>query len=127
MPFLNHLNFDTVHAVIKHLAETPDAVTALARRNPDEAMLPFDALKLMAEALGGVASPGLCELAREIHGDDEVEIDDEGAGTSPSADGTWVQAWVWVERDALVEAGLADADAEEDEEEDDEEVTDAEG
>lgn len=33
--------------------------------------------------------------AQELHGSDEVEIDDD-AMTSHGDDGTWVQAWVWI-------------------------------
>lgn len=42
------------------------------------------------------ATPDLIERARSEHGTDEVEIDDD-ASTSPSDEGTWVSAWVWLE------------------------------
>lgn len=66
------------------------------------------ALGLIDKAESFVASPGLRELANDLYGTDEVEIDDEQVGTSPSDDGTWVQAWVWVSREEMIEAGLID-------------------
>ena len=42
-----------------------------------------------------LADEALRDAAILEHGSDEVEVDDETC-TSPSEDGTWVQAWVWV-------------------------------
>lgn len=44
------------------------------------------------------AAPALIEAARGLYADgsdNDLEIDDD-AGTSPTDDGTWVQAWVWI-------------------------------
>lgn len=37
----------------------------------------------------------LIERARELYGTDDIEID-EGAALSPTDDGCWVAAWVYV-------------------------------
>jgi hypothetical protein len=104
MPFLNHLDFAKVQSALE------SGKAFFAGADQDELAC---AIKLMRDAKSHVASPGLRELAHEVHGCDEVEIDDEGAGTSPSDSGTWVQAWVWLDREQLVEAGLAEPDEEE--------------
>lgn len=94
MPYLNHHNFDTVFTAVaeildrKHLDLHPD----------DRAMLQ-EAADWMIEAKEAVASPPLREAAHELHATDEIEIDDEGAGTSRGDAGVWVQAWVWVPND----------------------------
>lgn len=53
----------------------------------------------MDTARSYLASPGLIEEARDQYGTDECEIDDEGVSTSPSDEGVWVGAWVWIARD----------------------------
>lgn len=68
------------------------------------------ALKLLTDAKDNVVEPGLRALAVELFGDDECEIDDEGAGISPTDDGTWVQAWVWVSREEMIDHGLIPED-----------------
>lgn len=95
MPYLNNPDFDAAHALLRILQPSHPEVDAV--------LATFDA------AVSNEASPGLRELANDIHGCDEVEIDDERMGTSPAeGEGTWVQAWVWVSHDQLVEAGLAE-------------------
>lgn len=44
------------------------------------------------------AESPLIERARELHQDEDTEIDDN-ASTSEADGGTWVQAWVWVPND----------------------------
>ncbi len=100
MPFLSYIDFERVAAYLRNVEDGNAELQEVS--------------KLMADATAAAASPGLADLAREIHGSDEIEIDDEGAGTSPADDGTWVQAWVWVDRAALIDAGLEDPDEEED-------------
>lgn len=102
MPFLNHTDFAEVLTALDELVNNRQYSDLHA---DDTAML-SGALDKLVAARDAVASPGLRELAHEIHGTDEVEIDDEGAGTSPADEGIWVQAWVWVPHDKLVEAGL---------------------
>lgn len=106
MPYLSHLNFDTVKTAVEGI---------LAENTSEARQLLRDAQELLKQAHAAVASQGLRDLAHELYGSDEIEIDDEGAGTSPAdGEGTWVQAWVWISHDELVEHGL-----EEDEEETD--------
>ncbi len=98
MPFLSHLNFDTVKTAVDGI---------LAENTPEARKLLRDAQVLLKQAHDEVASQGLRDLAHELYGTDEIEIDDEGAGTSPAdGEGTWVQAWVWISHDELVEHGL---------------------
>lgn len=106
MPFLSHIDYAKVRAAMES--------GSMFFAGADAGEL-FEALTLLDKAQDAVASPGLRELANDIHGSDEVEIDDEGAGTSEADEGIWVQAWVWVPHDKLVEAGLRDADPEENE------------
>lgn len=110
MAFLSHPNFEQVFTAVSEILDRQH----LDLHEDDRKML-ADAHKLMVEARDNVASPGLRELAHEVHGCDEVEIDDEGAGTSPSDEGTWVQAWAWLSRDQLIEAGLEEPDEDEEE------------
>lgn len=89
MAYLNNVDFAMVHAAIEevlHSDKPANEVTAKLTQ----------ALHLMSAAAAEEASPVLRARAHELHGSDEIEIDDEGAGTSPGEDGTWVQAWVWV-------------------------------
>lgn len=44
------------------------------------------------------ATPEQIKRARDQYETDDVEIDDN-AGISPSDDGVWVQAWVWLASD----------------------------
>lgn len=101
MPYLNHEDFAAVHAALETI-RTGSSV------NPPDHMTLLGAIELMDKAKAGVASPGLRELANDLYGTDEVEIDDEGVGTSASDEGTWVQAWVWVSLSEQIEAGLVD-------------------
>jgi DnaJ-class molecular chaperone len=48
----------------------------------------------LRDAFDAIATPAVREAA-SMHCSDDIEIDSD-AGTSPSDDGTWVQAWVWV-------------------------------
>ena len=89
MPFLSNEDFNVVHSALK-----------------GNACAEGIALEIMDQARASVASPGLREIAHDEYGSDEIEIDDEGAGTAPGEGGIWVQAWVWV----------ADDEEEEDEE-----------
>lgn len=43
----------------------------------------------------GKAKPQNIERARELYGDDDVQIDDN-ATEAWAEDGVWVQAWVWL-------------------------------
>lgn len=45
------------------------------------------------------------ELAREVYGSNNIEIDDD-ADFSEGNDGTWVQAWVFLSKKRLKKAGL---------------------
>lgn len=54
------------------------------------------------------ATEELREAARQEHGSDEIEID-EDAGTSPADEGTWVQAWVWLPAKVYTVELIADA------------------
>jgi len=103
MPYLSITDFERVHEYVRNLEDG----------NPE---LP-EALLLLDKAADSVASPGLRELANDLHGSDDIEIDDEGVGTSESDDGVFVQAWVWVPHDKLVKHGLRDPEP--DEEDDD--------
>jgi len=105
MPYLNHIDYAKVRAAMES--------GLMFFAGADSAQL-AEALTLLDNAQDAVASPGLRELAHEIHGTDEVEIDDEGAGTSEADEGIWVQAWVWIGHDELVEAGLREPDDEAD-------------
>lgn len=105
MPFLNHTDYAKVRAAMES--------GLMFFAGADSAQL-SEALTLLDKAQNAVASPGLCELANEIHGTDECEIDDEGAGTSEADAGIWVQAWVWVPHEELVEHGLREPDDEAD-------------
>jgi hypothetical protein len=57
-----------------------------------------------AKADGGLREAALDRVMNEFNATDEIEIDDD-AGTSPSDDGTWVQAWVWVPKPNEIECG----------------------
>mgnify|MGYP003145568405 CR=1 FL=1 len=48
------------------------------------------------------ASAEEIEAARELHGSDEIEIDDDAyrSRAEEDADGTWVSGWLWVPDDA---------------------------
>lgn len=122
MPYLSHLNFDTVHVSLKATLGMIESalpqfdwgksaldVDAIQSLNETPGLV-RDALKLMDDAKDAIASDDLRELANDIYGTNEIEIDDEGVGTSEGADGIWVQAWVWVEHDRLVLAGLRHED-----------------
>lgn len=50
----------------------------------------------IGDALNAIARPSVIQIAQERHQTDELEIDSD-AGTSPSDEGTWVQAWVWLD------------------------------
>lgn len=54
-----------------------------------------EAIEILAKVRTFDASEALIEQARDEHGTDDLEIDDD-ASTSPAEDGTWVQAWVWL-------------------------------
>lgn len=56
-----------------------------------------DALKVVEEIRSNVAKPDLIDIARDIHVNDDIEVDDD-AGTSDSDEGSWVQAWVHVRK-----------------------------
>lgn len=102
MPYLNHIDYAKVRAAMES--------GLMFFAGADSAQL-SEALTLLDKAQDAVASPGLRELANELHGTDECEIDDEGAGTSEADEGIWVQAWVWVPHDSLVEHGLREPDS----------------
>lgn len=108
MAYLNNDDFATILNAIGELARNRQHLDLHA---DDQAMLD-NAWELMTNANAAVASPGLRDLADELYGDDECEIDDEGAGTSSSDDGTWVQAWVWVSKEDMIEHGLIEDDDE---------------
>jgi hypothetical protein len=55
------------------------------------------ALEAVKEIRDNVACDALIELARETYQNDDREIDDD-AGTSPTDEGSWVQAWVYVRK-----------------------------
>lgn len=108
MPYLSYLNFDTVHQALKQAKQLHDEVlpklvgrqsalgTSGVQLLYEVPQLVRDALALTTEAIGAVASPGLREEAHDQYACDEIEIDDEGVGTSEAEGGVWVQAWVWV-------------------------------
>jgi len=52
-----------------------------------------EAVRLLEEAQ---ASPDDIERARELHGSDDIEIDDDALFSRGADAGAWVQAWVWV-------------------------------
>lgn len=114
MPFINHLNFAEVHETLIELLDNREQ---LDLHEDDRAMLE-NARKIFDDAKEYEASEGLMELANDIYGTDEVEIQNPGAGTSPTDEGIWVQAWVWVSQDKLVEAGLRETEDEEEVDED---------
>jgi len=55
------------------------------------------ALEAIKEVRENVASDAMIALAQDRYGSDDVEIDDD-AGTSPSDEGCWVSAWVWLRK-----------------------------
>lgn len=82
MPYLKPTDFDLVHkALLGEQAAQPAALAAVV-----------DALDL-------VATPTLRQQAHDIWATNDLEIDDEGVGTSPTDGGTWVQAWVWLAKE----------------------------
>jgi len=87
VPYINATDWPTVRTALESAAEAglADAGTAVSQ-----------ALDILDKAERGVADKALRDQAEDLHGSNEVEIDDEGAGTSPADGGTWVQAWVWV-------------------------------
>lgn len=54
-----------------------------------------DALKVVETIRENVAKPDLVSIARDIHVNSNIEVDDD-AGTSEHDEGVWVQAWVYV-------------------------------
>lgn len=98
MPYLNVNDFVKVH---KALQSGRDFFAGADADELDQA------LALMKSASEAVASVQLRDIAESIHGSDDIEIDDEGAGTSEASNGTWVQAWVYVPREDIE---LPDAD-----------------
>lgn len=87
MPYLNHIDFAKVREALQAGREF---FAGADTEQLDEA------LKLMAEAADAVAPPTLRDVAESIYASDEIEVDDEGVGTSVAAGGTWVQGWLWV-------------------------------
>lgn len=85
MAHLNHEQFDLVRKLLLELQPQHPEVD--------------EAVEAMSKAAALVAEPGLREKAHDLYASDDVEIDDEGVGTSPAEGGTWVQAWVWVPDD----------------------------
>ena len=67
-----------------------------------------DAIKAMKDA---AADETDIERAREGYGNDECEIDDD-AVCSPSDEGTWVQAWVWLAKPGCATCGETDCGGE---------------
>jgi len=62
---------------------------------------PEEALRAMEAKIDGLGSAGpeLVQMAREQYAEgssDNIEIDDD-AGFSATDNGTWVQAWVWLD------------------------------
>lgn len=126
MPYLNNQDFLAVQTALKAAngmienalpkfdwgksALDGDAIQSL---NETPALV-SNALKLVDDAVLGAAEPGLRDLAHELYGSDDVEIDDEGVGTSEGEDGVWVQAWVWVSDAEREEAGLKEAEDDDD-------------
>ncbi len=98
MPHLSHIDFAAVDQALQGL---------LAANTPETREQAREAVKLLSAAKARVASPELRALAVDLHATDEIEIDDEGVGTSASDEGTWVQAWVWVSREEMVDASIA--------------------
>lgn len=86
-----HLPLEHLQQIERILSE--DAVVAACALLGEEEHA--KTLLAVKEALDGIATPTVREVARDNHQNDELEIDDD-AGTSPSDEGTWVQAWVWV-------------------------------
>ena len=103
MPYLSNEEFNEIKAVIGDTIENPALREHMIKEERDAL---YKAFNLMKKARDGVASPELRQAAEDEYGTDEIEIDDEGAGTAPGEGGIWVQAWVWV----------ADDEEEEDEE-----------
>lgn len=73
---------------------------ALMSRDVDQCII---AIGLITTAKDARADPALLAAANDLHASDDIEIDDV-AGTSPTDEGTWVQAWVWVPAPELPEA-----------------------
>ena len=48
-----------------------------------------------------LATDAELELARKIHVNDEVNIDDHHVPIAEAEDGIWVQAWVFVSHESL--------------------------
>lgn len=86
-----HVNISDLEAIVKIFDD--DAVRAAAQMSAGEEV--DGVLLRVREALDAVATPAVREVARDTYQNNEIEID-EDAGTSPSDEGTWVQAWVWV-------------------------------
>lgn len=87
MPYLNYIDFAKVREALQAGRDFFGGA--------DTAQLD-EALTLMAEAADAVASPDLRDVAESIYASDEIEVDDEGVGTSVATGGTWVQGWLWV-------------------------------
>lgn len=70
---------------------------ALAQVEPDDPVFQERLFELRQHVKQGmtVASDELLERARVIHGRSDIQIDD-GALTSETDEGAWVQAWVYV-------------------------------
>lgn len=67
----------------------------------------WDELKELREELREFsATPQEIEKAKDLYQTDEIEIDDFDVMTSPSDNGIWVSAWVWVsDKDLSMEEG----------------------
>jgi hypothetical protein len=72
---------------------TPEQIAIIRSRCVDtEVIAAFDEQDGMNYAWDRYA---LIEEARDIHGNDDIEIDDD-ANLSRGDDGCWVQGWLWV-------------------------------
>lgn len=80
------------------MSRLQELAIALAQVEPDDPVFQERLFELRQHVKQGmtVASADLLERALSIHGSDDVEIDD-GALTSETSKGAWVQAWVYVE------------------------------
>jgi hypothetical protein len=86
-----HVSLPDLQRIEKILSD--DAVIAAGNLSMAE---DIDKARLaVSEALNGIATPAVNQVAADTYVSDEIEIDSD-AGTSPSDEGTWVQAWVWV-------------------------------
>lgn len=93
MPFLNHIDFEAVSEALESIFTDDNGDGYVSAEGMEKIRA---AVAAMQAAKDAQAPADLVQLAQDIHGGDEITID-ENAAMSITDRGAWVQAWVYVD------------------------------